>query len=1138
MKRFVYALAIVLLFLTVPLAHAQKQNNVWYFGYGFGIDFNGPEPVLLTSGKTRTLEGSASVADPITGSLLFYTDGVSVWNRNHALMPNGQGLKGNFSSTQSALIVPIPGLTPRYFIFTCDEGGYLDPPNEGIHYSVVDMRADGGMGDVVTKNAPLMPTASEKMIAVRGCGGLEYWVLVVSANSDAIHAFKISPAGISAPVISSTGSQFFGESNTIGYLKASTDGKRLAMMVTNIGIVKLFDFDQQTGIASNPMTLNFNGEAGLYGLAFSPDRSKLYMSSNLQAYYGISQFDLSSNDPVKIMASRMVVGDECYAMQLGPDGKIYCKSTSISVIERPNLAGAECGYKSKLFLLGDDAGLGLPNMIDTDLNFGQPTVEAEPVDTVICLGGEARLQASGADIYEWSPAAGLSCRDCPNPIASPEKTTTYYVRGRRLTSTCFGTDSIRVTVLPAPPVYAGPDLTICLGGSVQLTATGGASFRWIEGDGLSCTDCPSPVARPERTTMYIVETRNSAGCVAFDSVTITVAESVQADAGPDVEICRGGRTQLRASNGLSWKWSPADGLPCTDCSSPVASPQVTTAYTVTITSPGDCISTDTVVVTVHDLPDANAGNDTVLCVGMELALQATGGVSYRWEPSPDLSCTDCPNPIARPAGDATYIVTAYNEYGCFASDTVEVATTVDTLLHAAPDTTICKGDEVVLRAYGGVSYHWSPADGLSCPDCPDPIVRPSRTTVYTVTITNLVGCTLTDSLVVTVADSPDANAGADTTVCSGGELVLHATGGSIYRWEPSPDLSCTDCASPVVRPSSTTSYIVTAYNEQGCAGTDTVLVTVVPDASADAGSDALICEGDEVMLRGSGGITYQWSPAEGLSCTDCPEPVARPSRTTTYTLTVTSAAGCISSDQVTVGIRGYKVFDAYISQDHRTAPGGVIAIPVMLRDPSAIDMSDTIVLGIGYRPTVLRLERTDGVLLAGWRTETIKDSLGVWRMRFIAPQGWQSGGSDTLLVLRFKAYLGDTLIADIPLTAELTDTGCTGLLTTSGRVTLDSICGLNFRMIELIPGYYDLKPNRPNPFTSWTSIEFSIGLDGPARLEVLDARGESVAVLVDRYLDPGSYSVQWDASAWPAGLYYYRLVSGTWSQTERMMLVK
>ncbi|MEP6935328.1 MAG: hypothetical protein ABI988_15560, partial [Nitrospirota bacterium] len=118
--------------LSLQALSAQKQDNVWYFGYKVGIDFNGPSPVVLTDGKMVTQEGCASIADRNTGKLLFYTDGDSVWNRNHGTMLNGYGLYGHYSSTQSALIVPMPGDTTRYFIFTSDAARNKDTEGKGI----------------------------------------------------------------------------------------------------------------------------------------------------------------------------------------------------------------------------------------------------------------------------------------------------------------------------------------------------------------------------------------------------------------------------------------------------------------------------------------------------------------------------------------------------------------------------------------------------------------------------------------------------------------------------------------------------------------------------------------------------------------------------------------------------------------------------------------------------------------------------------------------------------------------------------------------------------------------------------------------------------------------------------------------
>src|SRR5687767_3429861 len=105
-------------------AQAQRENNIWLFGFQAGLDFNSGVPVPIT-GKTATLEGSASIAHWRTGELLFYTDGDTIWDRTHRIMPNGGGLIGGLgTSSQAALIIPFPQDTNKYFVFTADQGGY------------------------------------------------------------------------------------------------------------------------------------------------------------------------------------------------------------------------------------------------------------------------------------------------------------------------------------------------------------------------------------------------------------------------------------------------------------------------------------------------------------------------------------------------------------------------------------------------------------------------------------------------------------------------------------------------------------------------------------------------------------------------------------------------------------------------------------------------------------------------------------------------------------------------------------------------------------------------------------------------------------------------------------------------------
>ena len=139
---------------------AQRQANNWYFGDRAGLDFNRPNPQPLLDGELQAFEGCSSMSDS-DGNLLFYTNGIVVYNRNHEIMLNGDGLNGDTSSTQSAIIVPKP-LSPNvYYLFTLDAG----LGDDGLQYSEVDMTLDGGLGGITanTKNVPLAASMTEKI---------------------------------------------------------------------------------------------------------------------------------------------------------------------------------------------------------------------------------------------------------------------------------------------------------------------------------------------------------------------------------------------------------------------------------------------------------------------------------------------------------------------------------------------------------------------------------------------------------------------------------------------------------------------------------------------------------------------------------------------------------------------------------------------------------------------------------------------------------------------------------------------------------------------------------------------------------------------------------------------------------------
>ncbi|HXB12438.1 MAG TPA: T9SS type A sorting domain-containing protein [Bacteroidia bacterium] len=365
---------LVLCFASV-LCFSQKQGNNWYFGDHAGLNFNTNPPSPLLNGQTYFVgtelwnEGCSSISDS-SGALLFYSNGVRIWDRNQLIMPNGDSLLGNVSSTQSCVILPLPNSSRLFYVFTSDavENHYAN----GLRYSLVDMCMNGGNGDVIVsqKNVLLLDTIPEKMTAIKNSNGIDYWILTHKYNSDAFYAFDLSSSGMSTPVISHTGKK---DSNQAGggQMIISPNGTKIGYTVPSAanGFSLLLDFNTTTGIVSNQLILDtLNTE---YGISFSPDNSKLYFST--VGHGELFQYNLNAGSPTAIIASKTWIfqgkPDSWRAHQLGPDGQIYIARAGknyLSLIASPNSAFPGCNYiDSAIYLGGKLASFGLPNLISS-----------------------------------------------------------------------------------------------------------------------------------------------------------------------------------------------------------------------------------------------------------------------------------------------------------------------------------------------------------------------------------------------------------------------------------------------------------------------------------------------------------------------------------------------------------------------------------------------------------------------------------------------------------------------------------------------------------------------------------------------------------------------------------------------------
>lgn len=341
-------------------------------------------------------------------------------------------------------------------------------------------------------------------------------------------------------------------------------------------------------------------------------------------------------------------------------------------------------------------------------------------------------------------------------------------------------------------------------------------------------------------------------------------------------------------------------------------------YTVklVVTSTQGCKDSVVKTVTILPKPIVSAGNNVSICQGntIPVQLQATGAVSYVWTPSSGLSCTNCANPLANPTVTTTYKVTGTGANGC--SDTSLVTITVNPLptIQTGPNPTICAGGSIQLAVAGATTYSWTPSTGLSCNNCNNPTASPATTTTYTITGTSSVGCSNTAQITVNVSAIPNVTATATkNAICVGDSSKLQALGGGNYSWSPAIGLSCVNCANPTANPTTTTTYIVSGSNSAGC--TDTGMVTIVvnplPVLSVPNKS---VCIGSSVLLQASGANTYAWTPSTGLSCNNCANPTATISNTTTYSITGTSAAGCVSNTQMTITVNPLPVITANPNQ--------------------------------------------------------------------------------------------------------------------------------------------------------------------------------------------------------------------------------
>ena len=961
MTRFLLSFSIFI--SSITLIAQQSPNQTWYFGKFGGIRFTNSVPSPIT-GKLDTWEGSAVYCDPNTGNVLLYSDGKKVYLPDGSVIPGGDSLKSGVSSTQCCIFIPDPANAKRVYLFTAPDLTGIGSTQTKSYYSHISLE---NTPSILLSNVELQDNVSEKVAGTQHCADNSYWALFHHKSQSRIFAYKVTSSGVSSNPVISNYSNLYNYYN-VGAMKVSPDGSKLVMVSEADGLsylqaIVLFDFNLQTGQATNAKFIAKNKCYGNYGAAFSPDSKKLFttgtLDKNQQSESALFQFDISSNIEATIINSMWTLplgSRKLFGMQLGPDGKIYVvadRSPQLDVINKPNKIGSEIGYTTNVLNQGGRTVLGLPSQIDYGSAAGIDTVMACPssgirigsppmtgytyawsptnglsnasianpiakpsvpttytlfitnpfgcqikqtihvgllpplniqyeVPSSICKGGKVQLKASGATSYKWFPSYGLSSTTIANPIASPDSTTQYYLAVSN--GICSDTIPIRVDVVPFPKADAGLDKVTCPGGSVEIGVNpkSGHTYLWSPEQYVANKFLSKTIASPPSPNFrFILKVTNEYGCSSYDTMIVNTENTLTALTSPDTTICRGDRVQLRASGGSKFRWFMGPNISDTNSSTPFVSPVDNSTYGVIVSS-GQCIDTAFIRVNVVQGIKANAGMDKSTCPSesLQLGTAPENGARYTWSPATFLDNSQSAMPICTPNSSIEYVLTVTSNSGCISQDTVRVTVADELKISLIDDTATCPGTPIQLQPKGAQTYTWSPANGINDINSAEPIFTPLTTTTYYVQAKNG-NCIGYDSVTIRVLPLPIVNAGNDIAICHGDSVLLKPSGASSYTWFEKNSGLIYKQNELQVSPRQTTMYIVEGTNG-GCSVLDSVLVTVKDIPIISVIGDTITCIGNEIILTAQGGDSYEWFDDPSIISKNGNTLLAKPLQNTYY----------------------------------------------------------------------------------------------------------------------------------------------------------------------------------------------------------------------------------------------------------------
>lgn len=937
-----------LLFSTVQV-FGQLEKHTWFFGgktanqqsfevlsgMKFDLETNAVSQYNDIRYNLDLKENNIIISNPSTGQLLFYSDGRTVVDRSHQPMPQGQNLSGSSSTMYGTAVVFDPDFCNRYYLFSVESQDNA-PPRQ-IFYSIVDLDLPGNgttanpYGDIGPKNFDITPpgvNCAEGIFALPKAGNTrESWIFFADRDQNALYQYEVTNAGVNfvfsialkelMPTLPDK--ELF--SLKMDYRPVTDSTGQLIIAPGNgeddVYPMGYFSFNKATGVIDKGSYVKiFQDSEWVYGTAFSPDYTKLYFSDYFNQ--SLKQYDFNTGNLTTVAFSDHMLRSGGVAT--GPDGKIYWANIfsisfgaqpveTLSVVQNPNAAGLACNVAVNSYDIG---GLRKPYLLGALPTFGAfpepPT--AEELEAAFCGddNGSAILDPGGLNepvTIEWDNGEDGLIREGlaegTYTVTITEFTGCEYILEVEITQS----DSIdfaasEITVLPPSNCITPNDGSITIS-SEKLSPNSPYEIAYVaNGMPVAATTLFSNsmgeiVLSNLTTGSYtdIVITFLSTACSGTIAGPIIVGppEVDPPEASLTSSACLGELLSMTVLDipGATYSWSGPGGFSSSDRSvvvSTAATLSTAGLYLVKVMVNGCESPADSITITFSGL-DLDLGDDLALCED-ETVLDAGEGFSvYLWDNSTNASQT------LTATTSGLYSLRAIDDFGCIFTDSVLVELYGVLQMELGEELLFCEDDVINASLTPGPdyeTYEWSTG-------ATDATIVATAPGSYELTVSDAFGCTATDVINLTRLDRLPLDLGADLFLCELGNLLLEADPGFVsYEWS-------TGTGGASLRVEEEGLYWVEAIDEYGCVENDTVEVARIPETLFTIDEQLEIDLGDSLLLDvrlspANFNFDITWTPAEGLSCTDCLRPFARPFYSQEYQLKVVNEYDCADSIKI------------------------------------------------------------------------------------------------------------------------------------------------------------------------------------------------------------------------------------------------